>query len=485
MRHGFNVDRPLQQGVIYLSRQEEGQVRRKLIDDDHARSNIPDMTLNEEDAALVDHIRKSVKEWQSSTKENQEPYVNIPAVDAKGPLPSVLSRYQVRLTHQIVRNEFPGLKTLGRGHFVQITNPTSEQQANEKELREQKRELETANAIGFRWILEAVMGGDISKLPHHYVVAGFPPDEPPSDVQSLLNSLETKLKSKPRAIVGHNCFTDVINLYRCFIGDLPETVEEFSTKLHELFPIVLDTKFLAGLGNPRWTDTSLQSVESGLKSMELPNVHLPVDFDRYRYAANYHEAGYDSFVTAGIGLKLLTKLKREGKDIRSLVEHSIPRIEEKLVPPAEEGEPKAIAESSVREQEQTQGFTKSLVEIVTSPVAAVKSILTGSEEGSPKEPMSSKERHRSTPEPISQPHKVKSISQKSNIFNMLDDDPAERSQDGDEAQKLIEEQQRIAGLVKKGELLPRWENDADFWRLVGNKLQANACKEGILDLLKH
>ena len=501
------MNKPITEGVHYLSRQEEEQVRRKLIEAEQLRSNIPDMQFSDDDILLVDHIRKSVEDWQALPKAEQEPYLNIPAEDAKEPIPSTLTRYQVRLTHQTVRNEYPNLKTQGMGHFVQITNPTSDQQANEKEVREQKRELEVANAIGFRWLLEAITGGDISRLPHYYVLAGHPQEQAPKDVQGFLNGLQKRLKSQRRALVGHNCLTDVINLYRCFIGDLPEKVEDFSARLHELFPIVIDTKYMASLGNKGWTDTSLESVESGLCSVAIPQIHLPTRFDRYLHAANYHEAGFDSFVTAKIGLKMPGKLKREHHDIKSLVTQ--PTTVSAQTPKAghQPRKPERTKEAPELAIERKPSITKSIVELITAPITTVKSILIG---GSPPDPVdqevkrtasintssmlmpasvmptsgmviATKEKSRPMPVSKNEVQKLRTISKKSNIFDMLEDE----SEDVSEEEPQLTERQRIAELVKEGKFMPSWEQDAEFWKLISNKLQANATQEGILDLTKH
>ncbi|OAP64087.1 poly(A)-specific ribonuclease [Fonsecaea erecta] len=503
LRNGFNIDKPFLQGIHYLSRQEEDQVRKKLIEDEQMRSNMPDMKLKEEDTFLVEHVRQSIDEWQTLAKGKQQSYLNIPKEDAEDPIPSVLNRYQVRLTHQIVRNEYPNLKTQGMGHFVQVTNPTSKQQANEKREREEKREADIANAIGFRWILEAIIGGDISKLPHLYVVAGFPPEDQPKDVQAFLNELQNKLRSQSRALVGHNCLTDVMNLYRCFVGDLPETIQDFSARLRELFPVIIDTKYVAGLGNKRWADTSLRAVERDLDSVTLPEVHLPLHFDQYVYAASYHEAGYDSFVTAKIGLRLPTKLRREQKDVESVGKGPALIMEEETSALSPKDAAQTTTEAHARQDGQKQGMTQSLADMIKAPVSTVKSMLTGvpstvdqvstvhAAGGSSHMEADEKRgsgrvvatRDRVKPHPVSNDElkKLRVISKKANIFDMLEDDPTEAS----EEQLQTNEQQRIASLVEEGRLLPRWEEDAEFWQLLSNKLQANATQQGILDLTKH
>ncbi|KIX04539.1 uncharacterized protein Z518_05409 [Rhinocladiella mackenziei CBS 650.93] len=500
MRNGFSIDRPLLQGVHYLSRQEQDQIRKNLIEAQQARANIPDMILKEEDSVLVDHIKQSIKQWQELPKDQQETYINIPAEDANDPIPSALNRYQVRLIHQIVRNEYPSLRTQGMGHFVQITSPTVEQQANQKEIQEQMLEREVGKAVGFRWIVEAIIGGDISTMPHYYVRAGFPEGKAPKDIQNFLDQLQTRLRSQTRALVGHNCMTDVMNLYRCFFGDLPDRLEDFRTRLHELFPIILDTKYIAGLESKGRNDTSLRQVEIDLYSEGMPKIHLPINFDRYLYAPNYHEAGFDSFVTAKIGLKLSAKLKRERIDVKLLGGPASPSPTGNSTSVAEEGEQEATAATASLEKGQQQGFTDSLVEAIKAPVTVVKSILTSPESrvqdkaniesGSgpksvnviPEEttslaPPTTKKGRRGFQGRITEPEDLKSMSQKSNIFDMLEDDPPEPGK------KEIGERERIAELVREGQLIPRWEEDAEFWKLISNKLQVNASQEGILDLM--
>lgn len=38
-------------------------------------------------------------------------------------------------------------------------------------------------------------------------------------------------------LVGHNCFMDLLYLYNCFIGKLPENVEKFAELMSSSFPM--------------------------------------------------------------------------------------------------------------------------------------------------------------------------------------------------------------------------------------------------------
>lgn len=58
----------------------------------------------------------------------------------------------------------------------------------------------------------------------------------------------------------------------------------------------------------------------------------------------------------------------------------------------------------------------------------------------------------------------------------------------DDSLQVNEDQNRkkidIDKMVKKGELMPRWQQEAAFWDFYGNKLQVNGTKEGVLELAK-
>jgi len=59
-------------------------------------------------------------------------------------------------------------------------------------------------------------------------------------VSKIFNEL-VKLR-KP--VVGHNFMKDLIMLYKQFWGPLPESYATFKRNLHNLFPVVYDTKHL-------------------------------------------------------------------------------------------------------------------------------------------------------------------------------------------------------------------------------------------------
>jgi CAF1 family ribonuclease len=321
LNNKFRFDLPFSEGIPYLSRTEERQIRASWAVRDAERAAMEDMVLKADDKPLVDHIHSSVQYWLSQPPLNREDYVNIPHTTPERPrvkhLPAALNRYQTRLTHQVIRKDYTNLKTVGRDGFVRITIRDEEEDADEKLRQEQYRERDVVQAIEFRWIIEALCGGDISKIPERCFLAAMPSDikanQDDAPYRRFIDEIQQKLKIRRRILFGHNCFTDLVYLYTCFIGDPPEKVEDFQELIHGLFPAVVDTKYLAMLVKELRFHSQLEALEKEMRTETVPIIDVPVEFDRYAWGERFHEAGFDSFMTAKIAIRLSAKLEREGK----------------------------------------------------------------------------------------------------------------------------------------------------------------------------
>ena len=323
LRHGFSFDLAYSNGVPYLSRREETDIEKTWTVKDVQKGSIADMPLKQEDLPLIDHVRRSIQKWKRVPADKREDYLNIPDFSdgekLEDSVPSTLNRYQIRLVHQIVRSENSDLKTVGKGNFVQITPFNDKNLANEKTKQAKQRARDLSQAVEFRWLIEALMGGDIDKMPLEYFRLAIPMDHRSafSDdiaLKDLADNLQRKLKNRyrRRLLIGHNCFADFINLYACFIGELPESIQEFKREIRKMFVGIVDTKHMASF-DAGWHSTSLKDVEEGLRKERMPRIEVPAEFERYTLGESYHEAGYDSFLTANVAIKLSAKLEKEGK----------------------------------------------------------------------------------------------------------------------------------------------------------------------------
>jgi len=167
-----------------------------------------------------------------------------------------------------------------------------------------------------RWIFEALVGGDLSGIEPEW----FQDKSKPQDLSILkqeLNLLILQLQTKqPHLVVGHNLFMDLGFLYKTFVRSLPKTIQEFQLKINDLFPMIIDTKYMAtknaGPMSPR---NSLKELLTPFRKIHTPLIVL--DEKHISYGTDFgkeHEAGFDSWMTAELFIKLSTKLFFDQKD---------------------------------------------------------------------------------------------------------------------------------------------------------------------------
>jgi poly(A)-specific ribonuclease len=178
--------------------------------------------------------------------------------------------------------------------------------------------------MGFRWIVEAIAGGDLSKLDSQsfseimsspkVVEGNDTPDE-------FLEKIRKRLKAKKFVLVGHNSFTDLVYFSRCFFESLPERVEDFQAMIHQRFPFIIDTKFMATYKSSSTASPSLSEISERLLKVEGPETSeyslkqailllltlcsvIDPLHGKYNEKQLFHDAGYDSLRTAEIFIKL-------------------------------------------------------------------------------------------------------------------------------------------------------------------------------------
>lgn len=141
-------------------------------------------------------------------------------------------------------------------------------------------------------------GGDLSGIEPRWFCAGETGQPILIDLDAKkkeIEDLQAILKSKSHVLVGHNLFTDLVYIYKTFIGTLPKDVTEFNRQIHEIFPQVIDTKYLATHeGGSMRTRSSLKDLCDEMKHLKKPTIFLAEDHTLYAGAGKEHEAGYDS-----------------------------------------------------------------------------------------------------------------------------------------------------------------------------------------------
>ncbi|RPB02215.1 ribonuclease CAF1 [Choiromyces venosus 120613-1] len=260
LESGFDFNATYSSGIRYMSCSEEQYV----VERENRAAQEPKEDIHIDDASqqFVKDFIAEIQEWVDDPNPAFD-FVNISTM-GQG-----VNSYQKRLIHQVVRKTFPHLQTMGRPTFVQVirTDPAAEKMKRDE--RRARFDLDLQRAIGLRHVIDALFA---SKKP----------------------------------LVGHNIFTDLINLYECFIGTLPDTSKEFAHILHRDFPIVIDTKFIATCDvETAGYSSNLQGIWDLLSTQEYPAIELDIGYTRYATSRLAHEAGYDSYNTAQILVRLV------------------------------------------------------------------------------------------------------------------------------------------------------------------------------------
>ncbi|PWY69144.1 CAF1 family ribonuclease [Aspergillus heteromorphus CBS 117.55] len=317
LENHFSMDTLYTSGVVYLSRDEEEQILENAAarrDRSAVHTSLDVEETETESIAFLAEVRRLVDDWLALHDARGE-YLNIPppspptASKQSKSMPSELNRFQKRLVHQLIEVEYPSLVTVSKPTFIQII---IYDEKREEAVRNQKMQWvqdRIRRQTGFRWIAEALVGGDLTNLePFLSVSEGMPKSRLAQ--KEFLDRAKLLLQYNRPVLVGHNLFTDLIYFYRCFFGPLPDRVEHFQYIVHRLFPVLIDTKYMAthdcGSINPR---SSLQETNDSLAKAAYPLIVVHEQHSKYDKEGISHEAGYDSLLTARVFIKLSAQLR--------------------------------------------------------------------------------------------------------------------------------------------------------------------------------
>ncbi|KAK4561792.1 hypothetical protein LTR86_004471 [Recurvomyces mirabilis] len=324
LKVGFDMARPYTHGVPYLSRLETREARDKHAkrQDKSALADIQIKPTEVESLAFLERVRSEIRGWLASPTYEATNYVNIAPVGAEiikdAEVPAELSRFEKRLVHQLVRAEFPDLVTVSKRGFVQIVRFDKEREDSIAAGRKRDSDERINRQKGLRWVIEALMGSDITRLDLRECardpVTGEQIFADMDEFKSQFHRAHALMYRNPRVLVGHNCFLDFIYIYRTFIGPLPDTVEEYQRKLHSHWPTIVDTKYMSthncGDISPA---SSLEQIAEQLSEQRTPNIELAAEHSKYKDVEAFHEAGFDSYLTAGVAVRLSSKLEKAGQ----------------------------------------------------------------------------------------------------------------------------------------------------------------------------
>ncbi|KAK3295687.1 ribonuclease H-like domain-containing protein [Chaetomium fimeti] len=111
-------------------------------------------------------------------------------------------------------------------------------------------ELTPPNHLGFRYIIEALVGGSFASAlnPELLLSNHLPPALQSAAASQLgqdLHLYEARLRTRRPTLIGHNPFLDLCFLHETFLQTLPADALGFRRATRRFFPRIIDTKHLA------------------------------------------------------------------------------------------------------------------------------------------------------------------------------------------------------------------------------------------------
>ncbi|KAJ5611140.1 hypothetical protein N7510_007859 [Penicillium lagena] len=317
LANGFSIDIQCKYGVPYLSREEEKEAIAKATERLTRQTTGKSLNIKESDhesLEFVQAVRQVLTSWLAEG-ENHNAWVNIPPPTGSLPgMPKILSKMHKMLVHHLIESEYPTLAARSHSSFMTIEPLHPERDKKAQEARLERNKARIQQCVGFRWIVEALVGGNLTGIEDgafkrtmdtKAVRPRYTPDTP----KELSMRVKQRLMEHRPILVGHNIFTDLVYFCRCFFGPLPDTVGEFQIMVHDLFPVIVDTKYLAthdcGSVNP---PSSLVEINQDLSHIWNPVIAIDPLHVKYSGQELNHEAGFDSMLTATAFLKLSAML---------------------------------------------------------------------------------------------------------------------------------------------------------------------------------
>ncbi|KAF5866425.1 hypothetical protein ETB97_011977 [Aspergillus alliaceus] len=292
LENKFCIHSVYKNGIHYLSREEEAIAMARAAEKYERTSvrKVIDVKETEHDSlAFLKAIRHLVNDWLARG-EARESYLNIPpprrTVYQVSGLPSALNNFQKRLVHQLIEVEYPALVTISKPAFIQVIDYDEEREKAIREQRMARVQERIWKQTGFRWVVEALAGGDLTPL----------------DPFSFVGIMDSSTAVEPQT-----------------------SLKDFSNKLKQRLkdhrPVLADV----------W-----------------PGIHH--QHSKYNTQKIDHEAGYDSLLTAQIFIKLSAQLRDGGISQRpepasELEEHRDPTGSYATIPALQEN-PKGTVEKS-------------------------------------------------------------------------------------------------------------------------------------------
>ncbi|KAI1660326.1 CAF1-domain-containing protein [Daldinia decipiens] len=312
-QHNFNFNKALDTGAHYLNREEQRLAKQFCVSRDPNNEHLDPSTLDYETEEFYKRTKKQIADFVAGRFR--------PAMETtiKNPYGDRLNGLQIRLIHQIIREEYPS--------YVATRNATSgtasialidESVKARTEARKRWNLSEVNRLSGLQILFEALSGGSFAdRMKQEYVYHQSDVPERHRTWNELnktfdFKKCEASLKRNRPILVGHNLFMDLAYIYQTFFEPLPANVDDFLIEINKLFPRIADTRFMYARGRHMMEpDRALEKIHHFYARNPIPAVRLESGIN----LLGPHHAGSDSCMAASLFLKQTYTLFRAKKHL--------------------------------------------------------------------------------------------------------------------------------------------------------------------------
>ncbi|KAH8801489.1 ribonuclease H-like domain-containing protein [Xylogone sp. PMI_703] len=310
LKNGLDFGKVFSRGIPYLSQLEEAGIRENFQERENKRSDKEDLVLESKmDIEFYQKTKQDIQQWEENPSAKLFHNIRNPS--------GALNGYQRRMIYQLVRNEFPHIEVFQgcHGEFLQLRKLSQEERMKRLEAEENRFHKSIVEQRGLRYLFNALTGDDLTGIDPEWYCNNKSKtyEEDLKQTELKIKRIIKALKDKKHIIVGHNIFTDLLFLHRSFVGWLPSTISHFKQNIRFLFPIIIDTRFLATYNMDSMTPSAnLKDLLFPFKKIVVPTILLDDKHRSYNISTDKdHEAGFDSWMTAELFLKASAKLYTE------------------------------------------------------------------------------------------------------------------------------------------------------------------------------
>lgn len=261
--YNFDFNQALYYGIPYIDETEEAKLKQQL-KENKLYENIENNILYK-DADEIRDYSTLISGWLRSDSDVEFHNLNIS---------KATTQY---LLQKELRSRFPVWTTCSRNMVTVFKVP--------KDVHE---------------MLEIAEKDDLEHALLDYI-SGF------SKIFKLLVQLK-----KP--IIGHNMLLDLIYMYKLFYRPLPNNYSQFKSDIHNLFPVIYDTKYLSNrlkdlFDEDMWNLNSLGNLYTCFSKgkgscVTLNSPLIEINNNMHIGQRNVHNAGWDSYLTGYIFVKM-------------------------------------------------------------------------------------------------------------------------------------------------------------------------------------